>query len=86
MRSLILVCALLMVSCSGYMRVDGDVQQHGAVPEVHTVKDNVQVDKSSSTAFWVFYVPVLLGAIYLTYAAFKPTKKKAVENETEKTV
>tara|TARA_R100001015_G_scaffold17883_1_gene10254 strand:+ start:1067 stop:1294 length:228 start_codon:yes stop_codon:yes gene_type:complete len=74
-----------MTSCSGYMRVDGNAQQHGAIPEVHTVKNNAQIEKTSSTAFWLFYSPLLLGAIYLTYAAFKPTKK-AAKDEAEDTL
>jgi len=76
MSRFLIISLLFLVSCSGSLRVNRDVIKHGAVPEVNPVKtESVSVDRFSTTAFLVFYTPILLGSIYLTYRTFKKTKK-----------
>ena len=75
MSRFLIMSLLFLASCSGSVRVSKTTPKHGAVPETNPVMvDSVSVDRSSSTAFLVFYIPILLGAIYLTYRTFKKHK------------
>ena len=63
MSRFLIMSLLFLASCSGSVRVSKTTPKHGAVPETNPVMvDSVSVDRSSSTAFLVFYIPILLGA------------------------
>lgn len=72
MSRFLIISLLFLASCSGSVRVSKNIPKHGAVPETNPARvDNVSVDIYSSTAFLVFYIPILLGATYITYRTFK---------------
>tara|TARA_R110000851_G_C12993042_1_gene557540 strand:+ start:440 stop:691 length:252 start_codon:yes stop_codon:yes gene_type:complete len=76
MSRFLIISLLFLASCSGSVRVNKTVPKHGAVPELNPVRaDGISVDRFSSTAFLVFYTPILLGSAYLTYRTFKKTKE-----------
>jgi len=76
MKKILIPFILFLTSCSGYMKVDDSQYQHGNVPEQNPVmKDRVVVEKDSHYAFWLVYVPILLGVSYMTWKTFRPTKK-----------
>ncbi len=76
MKKILIPFLLCLASCSDYMKVDGTTHRHGNVPEQNPVmKDRVVVEKDSHYAFWLVYVPILLGVSYMTWKTFKPTNK-----------
>ena len=76
MKTILLILFLVcLVSCSDYIKVGG-THQHGAVPQSNPVRSNqVFVEKDSSYAFWLVYLPILSGVSYMTWKTFKSTKK-----------
>ncbi len=82
MSRLLIISLIFLVSCSGSLRVNKTVPKHGSVPEVNPVRtEGISVNRFSSTAFLVFYTPILLGAVYLTYRTFKKQKVSEITNE-----
>ena len=73
MKYILLIPFLLcLVSCSDYIKVDGGTHQHGTVPQSNPVKSSqVFVEKNSSYAFWLVYLPILSGVSYMTWKTFK---------------
>jgi hypothetical protein len=72
MNRFLIIPLLFLMSCSGSLRVNQDVAKHGNVPVINPVETEiVSVDRFSRTAFFVFYAPIILGAVYLTYRTFK---------------
>ena len=77
MKKLLIPFLLCLTSCSGYVKVDDGIHQHGAVPKENPVRaKQVIIEKDSNFAFWLVYVPILLGVSYMTWKTFKPTKNK----------
>ena len=65
----------ILASCSGYTKI-GETTQHGNFRGENPVKtEQVLIEKDSNYAFWIFYIPILLGVGWLTWKTFKPTEK-----------
>ena len=78
MKKLIYIIIPFLVSCAGYSKLDTNVQQHGNIPlEVDggRVETDLVLDTSSS-GFWIVYIPILLMMLYLTYKSFSGDSKK----------
>ena len=77
MKKLIYIIIPFFVSCADYSKLNTNVQQHGNIPlEVDggRVETDLVLDTSSS-GFWLVYVPILIGVLYLVWKNFKPAKK-----------
>ena len=75
MKKLLIIFLLCISGCSGYVKVDDGIYQHGAVPQENPAKSNqVVVEKDSYYAFWLVYLPILSGVLYVTWKTFKSTK------------
>tara|TARA_R100001082_G_C4336952_1_gene148258 strand:+ start:815 stop:1057 length:243 start_codon:yes stop_codon:yes gene_type:complete len=71
----ILVLMSSLFSCSGYIKVDKGLNQHGEVPQENPVKkEQVIIDKKSNYAFWLVYTPILAGVGFLTWKTFRKEK------------
>ncbi len=75
MKKLLIPFILFLTSCSGYMKIDDSVYQHGNVPQKNpVVESTTTIETDSHYAFWLVYTPILLGAIYMTWKTFQPKK------------
>ena len=75
MKKLLIPIILCLASCSGYVKVDDKLYQHGAVPQTNPVKsEQVIIDKKSNYAFWLVYTPILLGVVFLAWKTYKSKK------------